>query len=547
MAARRRRRVGLAALAPLAGAGLLAGVVIGALKTSEAERTAKRFAEAWAGRDYQAMYGLLTPAARARFDRRSFVRAYERASATATATAFTPDDVEEEGGGARVSMTVRTRVFGDVRADARLPVSEAGVDWAPHLAFPGVPPRTRLRRRTEAPPRAKILASSGQTIVEGPAAARRFPLGETGASIAGMLGPPATARERERAYARGFPPGAPVAQGGLERIFDREVAGRPGGTLRAGRQTLARTSPVAGRPVRTTIDPKVQRAAAAALSGRLGGVAALDARTAEVRALAGIAFSGPQPPGSTFKIVTTAAALERRLVAHSSRFSVETRAVIDGVELENAHGESCGGTFVESFAESCNSVFAPLGVRVGAERLVEVAERFGFNRRPAIAGAASSTLPKAGRIESALELGSTAIGQGRVLATALQVASLAQTVAAGGLRREPTLRAVRPPPAGVRVISPQVAAELERLMISVVEEGTGTSASLPVRVAGKTGTAELGGGSEGATDASGTDAWFTGYAPVGRPKLAACVLLVRAGAGGETAAPATRDVLEAGL
>ena len=92
-----------------------------------------------------------------------------------------------------------------------------------------------------------------------------------------------------------------------------------------------------------------------ALAGRLGGVAALDPRNGEIRALAGIAFSAPQPPGSTFKIVTTAAALEQGLVKPSTDFPVESHAIIDGVELENANGEFCGGTFRDSFAHSCNS------------------------------------------------------------------------------------------------------------------------------------------------------------------------------------------------
>ena len=103
-----------------------------------------------------------------------------------------------------------------------------------------------------------------------------------------------------------------------------------------------------------------------------------------VQALAGVAFSAPQPPGSTFKIVTTSAALEDGKVSTSDEFPIETAAVIEGREVANAHDEPCGGTFSQSFAKSCNSVFAPLGVEVGAERLVEEAEQYGFNARPAL-------------------------------------------------------------------------------------------------------------------------------------------------------------------
>ena len=123
---------------------------------------------------------------------------------------------------------------------------------------------------------------------------------------------------------------------------------------------------------------------------------------------------------------------------------------------------------------------------------------------------------------------------------------------AGDAPAEPLAPLGAPRPAPVRVTSPRVARILERLMVGVVSYGTGTAASLaPVGVAGKTGTAEL----EDTTDEEGleqspgsdTDAWFTAYAPVKKPKLAVAVLLVRNGAGGETAAPAARVVLQAGL
>ena len=106
-----------------------------------------------------------------------------------------------------------------------------------------------------------------------------------------------------------MPPGAPVGHTGLEREFDDELAGTPGGTLFAGRRRVAVVSPRPGRDVRTSIDPDLQRAAVEALAGRFGGIAVLRPRDGEVLALAGIAYSAPQPPGSTFKIVTLAAAL----------------------------------------------------------------------------------------------------------------------------------------------------------------------------------------------------------------------------------------------
>jgi cell division protein FtsI/penicillin-binding protein 2 len=251
--------------------------------------------------------------------------------------------------------------------------------------------------------------------------------------------------------------------------------------------------------------------------------------------------------------VTTAAALEEGAVKSATEFPVETAAVIDGVELENANGESCGGSFRDSFAHSCNSVFAPLGVELGAEALVNAAERFGWNQRPAVAGEVPSTLPPSSEIETPLEIASTAIGQFRTLATPLVMASVAQTIAAGGVRHVPTL-ALGERTRRVRVTSRRVARTIQSLMVDVVDHGTGTAAALPgVKVAGKTGTAELEDtrdpetGETAPSDPSNTDAWFTAYAPAARPRLAVAVMLVRAGAGGATAAPAARVVLDAAL
>ena len=321
----------------------------------------------------------------------------------------------------------------------------------------------------------------------------------------------------------------------------------------AGGRVLARTRPRASAAVITTIDTRLQEAAVVGLAGRLGGVAALDPRNGEVRALAGIAFSAPQPPGSTFKIVTATVALELGLVKPTTEFPIETHALIDGVELENANGETCGGTFRNSFAHSCNSVFAPLGLRIEAERLVDAAERYGWNAAATIPGEVASTLPPAAEIDTPLELASTAIGQFETLATPLQMASVAQTIATRGVRYPPTLTAPRRPQ-GTRVTSTRVARTVGSMMVDVVAYGTGTAAALPdARVAGKTGTAELEDTRDPETgetlppDPTNTDAWFTAYAPAQRPRIVVAVMLVRAGAGGATAAPAARVVLDTAL
>ena len=149
-------------------------------------------------------------------------------------------------------------------------------------------------------------------------------------------------------------------------------------------RTLAKSKPQPGAPVKTTIDPDLQEAAVSALAGRSGGVAVLDTRKGDVRALAGQAFSAPQPPGSTFKVVTTTAALEAGEVSLDDEFEITDGVNVGGRFLNNANGEFCGGTFRESFAESCNAVFAPLGPAVGNDKLVETAEAFGFNSPPTL-------------------------------------------------------------------------------------------------------------------------------------------------------------------
>src|SRR5919202_1844469 len=238
---------------------------------------------------------------------------------------------------------MRTRVFGRLRGNLDLPMSGTRVKWSPRLVFPGLREGEDLSRKSDPPKRASILARDGATIVSGPATAR-VPTA-AGSAIAGQMGVPKTDAAKVAAYARGFPLSYPIGLGGLEAILESRVAGTPGGKLYVGARPVASAAPRPARAVRTTIDLKLEAAAQTGLAGRLGGIAALDARTGEVRALAGIAFSAPQPPGSTFKIVTLAAALENGVVKPSTEFPVETHAIIDGVELENANGEACGGTF----------------------------------------------------------------------------------------------------------------------------------------------------------------------------------------------------------
>jgi cell division protein FtsI/penicillin-binding protein 2 len=422
------------------------------------------------------------------------------------------------------------------------------------------------------PRRATLLARDGSVLAEGAAAGagqRSSPLGAAAIAVLGTLGPPSAAR-RTALEEQGVSSDAIVGSSGVERALDDRLRGTPGGQLLAGGRVLATSTPAAAPPVRTSVTPALQRAAVVALGSQLGGIVVMQPRTGQILAVAGIGLDSVQPPGSTFKMVTVTGVLEAGIANLLSSFPNATFATLDGVKLNNAGGEECGGTLEHAFAVSCNSVFAPLGAKLGAGRLVATAERFGFNQDPGIPGAAESTLPSASQIQGELDVGSTAIGQGQVQASALEMAIVAATIADGGRRPQPTfLLGARPAP-GVPVMSPQVARTVRHLMLEVVGNGTGTAAAVPgVLVAGKTGTAELktecspasssesaeAGAQEAnssscagaASEPSNTDAWFAAFAPAQHPRIAVGVLLVKDGAGGATAAPVAREVLEAGL
>jgi peptidoglycan glycosyltransferase len=565
---RRRRRHAIVAprrFAPLAATALVAlvaGIVVGARHVPSERRTVATFAADWQRGDYAGMYAQLSDDARARTSLARLERTYKQAADTLTLLRVRTGQARVAGDGVHVPVALDTRIFGTLRGDLVVPTGARsqggpGIDWRAELVYPGMRRGERLRRRTELPPRATIEARDGTAIARGPNRTSNLP--ELGSDVAGSVGVAPKSLAAALA-ARGVPAGAKVGLTGLERQFDAQLAGTPGGTLYAGARQLAQRPAVRGTAVRTTIDPRVQRAAVAALAGRYGGIAVVRPRDGEVLALAGIAVSAPQPPGSTFKIVTLAGVLGSKVAKRSDSFQYQTSATISGVELQNANGESCGGSLELAFAQSCNSVYAPLGAKLGAKRLVAAAERFGFNADPGIVGAATSTIPAADAIGDDLAVGSSAIGQGKVLATPLEMALVAATVGEGGLRPRLTLvKGARAP--RVRATSSSVARTIAQYMRSVVTSGTGAAAAVAgVEVAGKTGTAELRTTVKpdpSATpdpalpaptpDPTDTDAWFTAFAPLKQPRVAVAVLLVGQGAGGDTAAPAARTVLESAL
>jgi len=547
----------------LAGFAFIGGAMTGARHEPRDLAAARWFATAWADADYTRMHGLLAADQRGRITLRQFTAAYRRAATTSTLQRIIVGGParRQADGSLEIQMRARTMVFGDLDGLLRLSWrgdgDAAGLVWVRHLVFPGLRAGEKLTRTVDFPPRATLQARDGTVLAQGPDRLAG-PAGPIAGGVSGQVGPiPA---EQAAQYAeRGYPPEAIVGLTGLERELEAKLAGRPGGQLKAGARRLARVAPRRSGAVRSSVDPAVQAAAVTALAGRLGGIAVMRPRSGEVLALAGIAFSAPQPPGSTFKIVTLAGALEQGVVKAGAKFPVETKTVIEGVELENANGEACGGSLASSFSHSCNSVFAPLGAKLGARRLFEAAERFGFNEKPSLIGAAPSTIPPPQELGDDLGVGSTAIGQGRLLATPLQLATISAAIAnRGELVRPTVLRGGRTK--RTRATTREVARIVDRFMRRVITDGTGGAAAIPgVVVAGKTGTAELrdttpdeevvpGDTLQPVTeDITDTDAWFVAYAPARRPRVAVAVLLVGQGTGGDTAAPAARQVLLAAL
>jgi peptidoglycan glycosyltransferase len=553
---------------------------------------AVRFVDAWAAQDFQAMHDELSSSAQSRYKADQLASAYQAAQLASTATAIDPggaDGPKEVDGTevVEVEVGIRTALFGRIDGTLSLPVDDGKIAWAPRLTFPGLTEGERVGRRLTLPDRAPILARNGVPLAQGQGLSRGSPrLGSAAIDVTGELGSADAALQAELEK-QGYPGNQNTGVSGLELAFNSRLAGGPGGELLAVREgtplpdvpksaqgrVLATAQQRPGEPLNTTIDPNLQETTVDALGGQSGGIALLDARTGDVRALAGSAYSAPQPPGSIFKVVTTTAGLEAGKVKLGEQFPVVTEINPDPVNgarvIDNAHDEPCGGSFVEAFAKSCNTVFAPLGVRIGAEKIVETAEQFGWNEAPTLYDARATAATDPGRMTmptsfegdtSHTNISVTAIGQGEVLATPLGMASVAQTIAGGGTRSPTPIvsdRELQAEAGPVEVTSTANARVMTSLMRGVVSNGTGTAAALPkTQVAGKTGTAELGPkpnqppaqpvgpGGEPPEPEQVIDAWFIAFAPAQRPRLAIAVMLIDAdGDGGEVAAPIAQDIL----
>jgi len=382
----------------------------------------------------------------------------------------------------------------------------------------------------------------------------------------------------------------PVLNGSDERLFGKRLA-----DFFTGRDPR-------GGTVDTTVRPDVQEAAWDAMADGCdgpckGAVVALEPSTGKILAmvsspsydpnklashdgavqtttwdqlrddpnapLVNRAIAETYPPGSTFKVITTAAALQSGSTPDTQLTSASRIPLPDSTAtLENYGGSACGSgptaSLREAFARSCNTAFVELGLDTGADKLRSTAQAFGLDSPPTpipLQVAASTVGP----ITDGAALGMSSIGQRDVAVTPLQNAMVAATIANDGVTMTPylvdTLKgpdlsniATTAPAEQRRAVSPQVAATLTDLMVGAEQVTQQKGAIAGVQIASKTGTAEHG------TDPRNTPphAWYIAFAPAQAPKVAVAVLVENGGdrlsaTGGAVAAPIGRATIAAAL
>jgi peptidoglycan glycosyltransferase len=358
---------------------------------------------------------------------------------------------------------------------------------------------------------------------------------------------------------------------------------------------------VHGDNVFLTLRPGVQRLALSQLAGRCGAVVVLDAKTGAVYAMASSptynenlieqqkgfpkikkiqgtcgdhtallnnATVGLYPPGSTFKMVTAAAALDSGAYTPSSPFNDPGYCTEYGQRVSNAGNPDQSGpeafgnvTLAQGFEHSINSVFCNVGKQIGGLEILKYAKRFGFYSVPPLDTppneSNASGLYKNGKLwdptsNTQIDSGRLAFGQFNMLATPLQMALVGATIANRGVEPKPylvqkivasdgsTVTKTRPQMLG-RVLKPSTAAELNQMMQLVVQGGTAATVGFPpdLHVAGKTGTAELGLGTV-------YDAWFVCFAPATNPRYVVAVVVEKQpnGFGASVSAPIAKAILE---
>lgn len=397
-----------------------------------------------------------------------------------------------------------------------------------------------------------------------------------------------TATARSFAHAMGYD-FVRVGRAGLERSRNDELIGTRNQLTSIVDQLSGKRR--VGDDVITNLDPRAQRVALRALAGRKGSVVAIEPATGKVRVMASTPGYDPQrldddgvfkrlssddenspllnratqagyAPGSTFKVVTAAAALDSGRYTPDSTVSGKSPIIVSAVPLNNFSNQQFGAiTLTTALTNSVNTVWAQVAQTLGRERMANYMRRFGFGSDPPLdypdaqmfaSGVfdlrRQKLIPASSR---RVDIGRVGIGQERLRVTPLQMATIAATVANDGVRMKPRLtsrivdqdgRTVRriASERAQRVMSASSARQLNEMMGNVVREGTGTAAALAgIQVAGKTGTAEV--------NLRGLNQpWFIGFAPRSKPKVAIAVTVerVQGGLGGVVAAPIAKRVMQ---
>jgi cell division protein FtsI/penicillin-binding protein 2 len=373
---------------------------------------------------------------------------------------------------------------------------------------------------------------------------------ELAVHLVGTVGP-VTAQQIQQ-LGPAYSSGDTVGQSGVEQAYEHQLAGAPGATVavtdHAGTTvaTLKRFPDRPGTTVQTTIDPSIQQAAESALSGETAPAAlvAVQASTGGVLASVSLpdsqqtnnAFIGAYPPGSTFKVVTSADLLEHGATP-SSPASCPPTITVNGKVFHNFEGETTSSlSLLQAFAMSCNTAFIGLSNSLPDASYATTASQFGIGA--AIKMGLSAFGGKVPTPTSTSDAAATAIGQAQVEVSPLAMADVAASVDSGSLRLPRLVSGAGDDTAPAQALDPNVVSSLRTMMQAVVTSpiGTAAGAGLPSDTFGKTGTAEFGN-----ANPPQTDAWFIGY----RGDLAFAVLVVGGGAGGAVAAPIATKFLHA--
>lgn len=433
---------------------------------------------------------------------------------------------------------------------------------------------------------------------------RSYPDGDLAAHLLGYVSEVNQEQLLQEAY-RDFYPGDTVGQAGVERLFDAFVRGIDGQEQievdARGRlvRLLDRLEPQSGFNLVVTLDKKLQMAAEKAFAGKRGAVVAMNPQNGEIlvwvsrpsfdpnlfaerltqeswqemiasptHPLQNRPLQAQYPPGSIFKLVVMAAALESGAVTPGTTFYCPGyfklgRATFDDWK-EGGHGRQ---DLMQAITNSCNVYFYQAALKTGIDPIARVARELGLGQKTQIelGDEAAGLVPTPSWKQKVLgepwypgDTVITGIGQGMILVTPLQVATMVAAIANGGTLYRPwmvkrveswrgeVVAAYGPEVVRKVPLRPRTLELLREGMLRVVEEGTGKSVRIAgIQVAGKTGTAQVVRKDAGSSEEIKDHAWFVAFAPYADPEIAIAVVAENAGLGSVGAGPVVRAILEA--